>query len=420
MSRLRLIPAGAALLCAAGWGFLALANYPIIVIADSDLGIGAMKRVSDCSTMFLLSLAAATVATGIVPWPRLRTGLALAALVTTAAMSFQTHTVPLAARWLLLAILAVAMVAASAEARQLYGRPLTPPRFVAASVLLPALVVLADWQGRVCLGKIPAGGVTTSASMDVSRTSVGLLDGEGARTAESALSRLRAVADPDGTLTVEGLEGGPALRLPPTNPQLMPEVLTFSADGRTLAVADNHSMYQGSVISVWDVAPGDGHTPPSAVPRHTLRGHTHCTFSLDFFPDGRTLLSANGDNTVRMWDVVSGQQLTRFIPHHHPKRGWDISVDCLAVAPDGRTFATWASDSIKLWDRESLRLVRRLDGCGGLGCRLAFTGDGRYLVATDREAVYRWDLHPSWLPFLGLLASAGVVIAWLFPASSVS
>jgi hypothetical protein len=419
MSKLRLIPAGAAWLCTAGWGLLAVASYPIIVIADSDLGTSAMERVSDCSTMSLRSLAAAAVASGIVPWPRLRIGLALVVLAVIASFSFQSDSFPHAARWPLMAVLGLAMVAASAEARQLHGRPLAPLSVAGLSVLLPTLVVLADWQGRICLGRMPSGKVAKSAAMEGARRSVGLLDGGEAARAESAHSRLRAVGHKNGTLTVEGLNGGPALHLPPAEREHMLQVLTFSPDGRTLAVADNHCMYEGSVISVWDVTPGDGRTPPSVLPRHTLRGHTHWTFSVDFFPDGRTLVSANGDKTVRIWDVVSGHELARFTPHHDPKRDWDIGVDCVAVAPDGRAFATWALDGIKLWDRESLRLVRRLDVRGGLGCWLSFTPDGRYLVAADREAVYRWDLRPSWLPFLGLLAFTSVVVAWLLRANGL-
>ena len=43
MSKLRLLPPGLALLSALVWGCLSLASYPIIVIADSDLGAGGMQ-----------------------------------------------------------------------------------------------------------------------------------------------------------------------------------------------------------------------------------------------------------------------------------------------------------------------------------------------------------------------------------------
>jgi hypothetical protein len=44
MSRLRLIPTGATLLWAAVWGLLAVANYPIVVIADSPPFESEMKH----------------------------------------------------------------------------------------------------------------------------------------------------------------------------------------------------------------------------------------------------------------------------------------------------------------------------------------------------------------------------------------
>jgi WD40 repeat protein len=34
-----------------------------------------------------------------------------------------------------------------------------------------------------------------------------------------------------------------------------------------------------------------------------LRGHTSYVWSLAFSPDGTTLVSGSGDNTVRLWDT---------------------------------------------------------------------------------------------------------------------
>jgi WD40 repeat protein len=199
----------------------------------------------------------------------------------------------------------------------------------------------------------------------------------------------------------------------------MLDVLTFSPDGKVLAVADNDRMYTGSTITVWDVAPGEAGKPPSAVLRHTLRGHSHFTFSLAFFPDGRTLVSGNGDRTVRLWDTSTGQEMARFIPHQHPTGHWESWAYCVATAPDGQTFATWGADGIKLWDRESMGLFRVLDA-RGLGCSLAFTEDGRSLIAENREAVYYWSVASSPLPFFGLLGATAVVVAWLFWSGSFS
>src|SRR5262249_57509795 len=60
-----------------------------------------------------------------------------------------------------------------------------------------------------------------------------------------------------------------------------------------------------------------------------LAGHTDSVFSLVFSPDGRTLASASGDGTVRLWDAATGAQ--RHTPQGHTHCG-----SSLVFSPDGR------------------------------------------------------------------------------------
>jgi hypothetical protein len=410
---LRFVTLALALLACAAWGFLAVTSYPIIVIADSDLGSDAMERVRDASSMFLLSLAVAGLATHLVPWPWLRLGLAILVLGLLASLTYQSDTFPHSARWPSLAILGLVLATVFADARHLQGRPPAPLGAVGLGLLLSILLVLTDWRGRVSLGLMPTRAAPADVEMQGVRRSVGLLDWRDSHRVESTRSRLRAIGTEDGTLTVEGLDGGPAFRLRSAQPDRMLQVLNFSPDGRLLAVADNHQMYEGSAITIWEVTPGDAGTPPAVVLRRTLGGLTHWTSALDFFPDGRTLVAANGDRTVRLWDVGTGAEVARLFPHRDRQNRWELGADCVAAAPDGRSFATWGADGIKLWDRESQQLVRVLDARGGLGCWLAFTPDGNTLIAADRTSACCWDLHPSWVPFLGLLGITLAVILWL-------
>jgi hypothetical protein len=410
---LRFVTLALALLCCAWWGLTAVAGYPLIVVADSDLGSGAMERVRDASALFLLSLAVAALATRLVPRPWLRLVLAVVVLGGLASLPLTSDTFSRSARWPSLAVLGLVMASTFAEARSLRRQPPGPLAVVGIGLLLPILLVLTDWRGRVCLGMMPAGTTPAAAELQGVRRSVGLLDWRDGHRAESFLSRLRATGGEDGTLTVEGLDGGPAFRLRSAQPERMLQVLSFSPEGRLLAVADNHRLYEGSAITVWEVTPGDGRTPPAVVLRRTLGGLTHWTFALDYFPDGRTLVAANGDKTVRLWDVSTGAEVACLSPHRDRQNHWELGADCVAASPDGRSFATWDSDGIKLWDRESLRLLRVLDARGGLGCWLAFTPDGDALIAADRAGACRWEVRPNWVPFQGLLGVTLVAFLWL-------
>lgn len=50
--------------------------------------------------------------------------------------------------------------------------------------------------------------------------------------------------------------------------------------------------------------------------KHTLKGHADAVTSLCFSPDSFLLASGSDDNTVRMWDVQSGNLRTIFTGHN--------------------------------------------------------------------------------------------------------
>jgi WD40 repeat protein len=151
--------------------------------------------------------------------------------------------------------------------------------------------------------------------------------------------------------------------------------VAFSPDGRLLA-----SGSEDNTVKLWDVETGQE--------VRTLRGHTDRVWSVAFSPDGRRLASGSEDNTVKLWDVETGQEVRTL--RGHTDRVWSV-----AFSPDGRLLASGSDDqTVKLWDVETGQEVRTLRGHNGMVLSVAFSPDGRRLASGSwNNTVKLWDVE---------------------------
>ena len=106
--------------------------------------------------------------------------------------------------------------------------------------------------------------------------------------------------------------------------------MLFSPDKRFVA-----SGYFDNTVKLVDLVTGEE--------RFVLRGHTGNVWSIAFSPDSRIMATASADHSVRLWDVKTGEQLALLEGHT-----WD--VNSVAFSPDGTTLAAGSADgTISLW-----------------------------------------------------------------------
>jgi WD40 repeat protein/tRNA A-37 threonylcarbamoyl transferase component Bud32 len=137
--------------------------------------------------------------------------------------------------------------------------------------------------------------------------------------------------------------------------------VSFNADGTRLASCSD----DGS-IRIWDVILGEE--------LFTLRGHRATVQSVTFHPDGNRVVSASSDGTVGLWDA-------RTDPESRAWTGHSEVVEGLAYSPDGSRLASVSSDrQLRFWDPASGRAIGEPVAIGEKGNALAFHPDGHQIA----------------------------------------
>jgi WD40 repeat protein len=100
-------------------------------------------------------------------------------------------------------------------------------------------------------------------------------------------------------------------------------------------------------------------------------GHTNSVYSVAFSPDGHTLASGSRDNTLKLWNWQTGQELRTL--------KWNansFASPTIAFSPDGKILAAQTEGDIKLWDVETGKELRTVSGL-----LLGLSPDSKQLLA---------------------------------------
>jgi WD40 repeat protein len=204
----------------------------------------------------------------------------------------------------------------------------------------------------------------------------GQLVGRLARRAEPGVAALRERAlptTPRSWLRPLGAglasPGGALVRIL-TGHSLGVTAIAVLPDGRVVSSSFDNT------LRVWDLATGETTC--------TLKGHSNRVRAVALSPDGR-LVSASDDRTLRIWDLATGET-TRILEGHS---NW---VRAVTVLPDGRVVSGSDDNTLRVWDLATGETTCTLEGHSGFITAVAVLPDGRVVSGSADRTLRLWDL----------------------------
>jgi len=134
-----------------------------------------------------------------------------------------------------------------------------------------------------------------------------------------------------------------------------------------------------NTLKVWDLDSGQL--------LHTLNEHSARVCAVTITPNGEKIISSSSDNTLKIWDLASGQLLHTLSGHSH----W---VKVVTVTPDGDRVVSGSRDgTLKVWDLANGQLLHTLRGHSDYVWAATVTPDGERVVSGSLDKTLKvWDL----------------------------
>jgi Tol biopolymer transport system component len=145
---------------------------------------------------------------------------------------------------------------------------------------------------------------------------------------------------------------------------------TFSPDGKRIVTAS-----EDKSVRMWEADSGKQIGVP-------LTGHTETVREANFSPDGKRILSASDDSTVRLWEAKSSKQIGE------PAMGHQFLTSA-AFSPDGKRIVSRSVD-------KKVQLSRIFPGGTEEIVAVAKAASPRCLTAEQRQQFFLPAQPPAW------------------------
>ncbi|MBN2535889.1 MAG: WD40 repeat domain-containing protein [Spirochaetales bacterium] len=163
--------------------------------------------------------------------------------------------------------------------------------------------------------------------------------------------------------------------------------LAVSPDGRLLVTAS-----KDETLKLWDVASGKE--------MRTFTGHKRMVNDAVFSPDGNYIASCCGGSSneqLFLWDARTGKKIKTFYCDNV------IDINCVDYSPDGKFLATGngyigtsKENFIGIWDVKTAKRIKKIEGHTKRITKIHYSDDGKYLLsASDDNTLGVWKVKNS-------------------------
>lgn len=144
---------------------------------------------------------------------------------------------------------------------------------------------------------------------------------------------------------------------------------------------------EDNTIKLWDLNTGECLA--------TLEGHEAGVRAIAISPDGQLLVSGSADNTIKLWQLPSVENEPICPDPIYTLTGHSGDVKCLSISRDGQILASGSHDkTIKLWHLETGELKTTLVEHWREVNHIVISPDGRNLIScSGDETIQVWNLE---------------------------
>jgi serine/threonine protein kinase len=148
--------------------------------------------------------------------------------------------------------------------------------------------------------------------------------------------------------------------------------VAISPDGQTLV-----SGSEDDTIKVWNLNTGEE--------IYTINEHSDDVFSVAISPDGQTFVSGSGDETIKIWKFATGEEINTITEH-------SSAVFSVAISPDSQFIVSGSHDkTVKVWKLSTGEKIRTLTEHSEAVYFVAISRDGHTVASgSNDKTIYVW------------------------------